>query len=263
MESLIRIIFSLALVGSALGGVPEMSVPYATRKPSLKAEWGERAWEEAGVIAKLTPSLGSDPALTPQATEVRLLWDEANLYIRFTCEAKEIVATLSGRDTEYHKEEAVEVFLDPARDGKAYIELQVSPNNGVRDVLYLCTGEPRYDENGRFLPEILKRDSWSFDTWNLDGLRTATGRFSEDGKQGWIAEIAIPSTVLRRLGAAQFNEMALKANFIRLEHPKAGPDSAKRLFLSSDWSPVLQGNPHRSPGAYGTINLTREAEERP
>lgn len=250
-------ILLLIMAGSALGGVPELSVPYAGRPPLLKAEWGEPAWEAAAVIPTLSPSLGSDPALTPQKTEVRLLWDEENLYIRFTCEAEEIVATLSGHDAEYHREEAVEVFLDPAGDGRAYIELQVSPRNGVRDVLYLCTAEPRYDENGRILQEILLRDCWSFDTWNLEGLRTATGRFAREGKRGWIAEIAIPSTVLRRLGKTRFGEMSLRADFIRLEHPKAEDGAKGRNFLSSDWSPILQGNPHRSPGAYGKLHLIR------
>ncbi len=260
--NLLALTLSLSLAGSALCGVPEVSVPYATQKPTLRAEWGEGVWEQAGIIEKLTPSLESIPSLTPQQTEVRLLWDETNFYIRFVCEAKEVVATLSGHDTEYHREEAVEVFIDPTGDGKAYIELQVSPNNGVRDVLYLCTGEPRYDENGRFLPEILKRDCWSFDTWNLEGLQTATGRFSHKGKKGWIAEIAIPSTILRRLGESRFRPMQLKANFIRLEHPKAATDSLERYFLSSNWSPILQGNPHRSPGANGVVHLMGERKER-
>jgi len=254
---------ALSLPGMALGGLPEVSAPYTREKPSLSAAWGEHAWGQAGVIAKLTPSTGSDPSLTPQPTEVRLLWDEANLYIRFVCEGKEIAATLSGRDTEYHREEAVEVFLDPAGDGRAYIELQVSPNNGVRDVLYLCTAEPRYDENGRFLPEILKRDCWAFDSWNLEGLQTATGRFSEGGKEGWIAEIAIPATILRRLGESRFKPMQLRANFIRLEHPLrpagATGEPVQRGFLSSNWSPILQGNPHRSPGANGIVHLKADA----
>ena len=72
----------------------------------------------------------------------------AILYVRFVCQDDDILTTLSGRDAEYDQEDVVEVFPDPVGDEKEYIELQVSPNNGVGDVIYLCTGKPAYDANG-------------------------------------------------------------------------------------------------------------------
>ncbi len=253
--------FSLA-VGHAVAepSRPDIAVPMTRRVPGLQAKLDDPAWMAAAEITGLTASIGDKtprPALQP--TSVRLMWDEQFLYVRFVCQDDDILATLSGRDAEYDREDVVEVFLDPVGDGKEYVELQVSPNNGVRDVIYLCTGEPAYDANGLQTAELLDRDVWSFPEWTLDGLRTAAARFDEHGRAGWIAELAIPAICLRRTGQKEFEPMTLRANFIRLDHPKDAAVPGGRAFVSTNWSPVIQGRPHRSPGANGYLKLVDHA----
>lgn len=249
---------SLVLAGEEIRDFapPSIDVPFAKESPSLAAEMNDRAWSGAAEIPDLTLSLGSKSALSPKKTTVRMMWDARYLYIRFVCEADEIVATLVGRDALYHQEDAIEVFLDSVGDGREFFELQVSPNNGVRDVLYLCTAEPKYDGRGMLTREFLARDAWSFDQWTLEGLKTAAHRFNSDGREGWIVDMAIPASVLRRTGQKSFQPMVLRANFLRLEHPRDPANPAARGFISTNWAPVLEGNPHRSPGAFGYLNLT-------
>lgn len=236
--------------------VPSIDAPYAKEAPRLDASETDAAWSNAAEIPDLAPSPGTKAGLPFRKTTVRLLWDKKFLYVRFVCEGDDILATLTGRDAEYSREDAAEVFLDPVGDEKEYIELQVSPHNGVRDVLYLCTGVPASGEDRTQPAELIARDIWTFPEWTLDGLKTAAGRFESGGRRGWIVELAIPANCLRRLGRKEFGPMTLRANFIRLDHPADPARPGVRNFVSSAWSPVVAGRAHRSPAANGYVRLT-------
>lgn len=234
---------------------PCIEVPFAKKAPLLDGAENDPTWSNGADIPNLTLSLGMKEKVPLQKTRVRLLWDKQFLYVRFICEDDDILATLKGRDAEYHREDAVEVFIDPAGDEKQYIELQVSPNNGVRDVLYLCTGEPKSDEYRIQTAELVERDIWVLVDWTFDGLKTASSRFDSAGRHGWIAELAIPASCLRRLGQKEFQPMTLRANFIRLDRPKNPARPGERFFVSSNWSSIFSGRAHRSPTANGYLKL--------
>ncbi len=235
---------------------PRIEVPFAAKAPLLRAALDDPAWVNAAEIPALTLSPSIKAIVPPQKTSVRLLWDRGFLYVQFVCDDDDIFATLKGRDAEYHREDVVEVFLDPVGDEKQNIELQVSPLNGVRDVLYLCTGEPVSGGDGRQLRDLIERNIWTFVDWTLNGLKTATSRFDNAGRRGWVVELAIPADCLRRLGRKEFEPMTLRGNFIRLDRPVNPASPQERLFTSVNWSPVFGGQAHRSPAANGYLVLT-------
>ncbi|MGA9566407.1 MAG: carbohydrate-binding family 9-like protein [Candidatus Korobacteraceae bacterium] len=77
-----------------------------------------------------------DPQRT---TEVRLLWSEAEIYLRFRCRYRTIYvfpnAGLNGRRDALWDRDVAEVFLQPDRFGeKFYKEFEVSPNGQWLDL---------------------------------------------------------------------------------------------------------------------------------
>ena len=233
---------------------PVLEVPRATQAPRILAEPNEAIWQRAACIAALSLSIGPQARTAQsQPTQIRVLWDENFLYARFECRDNEIYAPFeggeAGRDAPHFQGDVVEIFLDPVGDARHYIELQVSPKNGVFDKLFLLSGEAKSGADGVLEEAIISRQSWEFPTWNLEGLRSATSA----QKDGWIVDIALPAApLLKRLGLQKWAPMTLRANFLRYDWPKRGP---AREMTALNWSPVIWGRPHRSPQAMGFLQL--------
>ena len=68
------------------------------------------------------------------ATEVRLWYDQAALYLGWTCEDYDIQATFTQRDSRFWEEEVVEFFVTPAALDR-YFELQWNPLGGTFDAI--------------------------------------------------------------------------------------------------------------------------------
>ena len=240
---------------------PRIDVPHAAAVavPALTADPADPAWGAAARIAELAPSLGQPgPLPSPlPATEVRLLWSDDCLYVRFLCRDAEIYTPVHGHDAPLFSGDAVEVFLDPVGDARQWIELQFDADNDTFERLFLCTGEPKAEPSGRMAADVIRRDVWEFPAWDLPGLRSAAARWKENGAEvGWIVDVALPAPgLLKRLGKAKFEPMTLRADFLRYEYPLP-PAGGERKLLSLNWSPVLFGGPHRSPAAYGYVTLS-------
>jgi hypothetical protein len=244
--------WSLAACASPVSSI---QVPYARHAPGIKAAVDDFSWNEASKISGLT--LSEEASYVPKAippTTVLLQWDRDYLYVRFICEGdgEPIYSPYSGRDAPYFKGDVAEVFLDPKGDGRETVEIEVSPNNGVLDQISICTAEPKCDAGGVLEKEIIDRDFWSFPSWNLNGLRTAA---SKNEKNGWIVDMAIPVSILRRTGSKEFGPMVLRANFIRYDYPLKEKGGKARNTMSLNWSPVRQGCPHISPVRMGWLQL--------
>lgn len=181
---------------------------------------------------------------------MRVLWDEDFLYFRFESEDQNILAPFDkpDRDQPLYQGDAVEIFLDVVGDGRQYFEFQVSPRNQVFDQNIVLTAAPRADENFKLLREVLQRDFWLDASWNCEGLKSATAKT----KIGWVVDIALPAKpVLKRLGLEKFAPMTLRANLLRY-------DWQDKRLAPLNWSPVLNGCPHISPGAMGFLKLMPE-----
>jgi len=257
-----EVYFQPPLFFSSLQGIaPRRGTPYLARSsyadsPENYGAVARRGWDGAASIDSLAFSQGAPVTVEPQPqTRVKLLWDADFLYIRFICrEDHEIYSPYRGHDAPYYRADVAEIFVDPVGDGREFVEIEVSPDNGVFDQVHLLTTDPQSGDDGVLGDEIINRDMWSFPGWNIPGLKHAASRWARpDGSKGWLVDVALPAVLLRRTGRSHFAPMTLRANFLRYDHPLRGKE---REFVSLNWSPVIAGRPHRSPARMGYLVLT-------
>jgi hypothetical protein len=125
----------------------------------------------------------------------------------------------------------------------------------VLDALTLMTGEPESDHQ-LILTRAAARNQWTFiEDFQMADLKTAT----QNLHGGWIADIAIPASALaRRSGGGPLSPGRMRINLLRYDRPRS--EDGQRLFVPTNWSPVLAGNPHRSPKAMGEIRLIDDTD---
>ena len=250
---------SRPVAGTHSSPPPRLGVPYASTAPRGRAEPDDPAWVHASLIPALTPSLSTEAGLpAPLGTEVRLLWDEQFLYVRFTCQSDSLYAPFHGRDADHYKGDVVEVFLDPKADGREWVELEVTPENQVLDQITLLTADPRSGPDLRLVPEVYPRDAWTFREWNLEGLKTEVSQQKQDGKLiGWTVDLALPAKpLLKRLAKSRYEaDLTMRLNLMRYDYKPAADPTAPRNLSAMNWAPVIRGCPHFSPEAMGYITL--------
>lgn len=238
--------------------LPTVTVPKAKVPPKVDASLADPAWQSAVTLNLTQVALGS-PQGQPlvQATQVRLLWSPEFLFVRFICADSEIYTPVTGHDAKLFQGDVAEVFLDPAGDGRQYVELQVNPHNDVLDKLFLSTAEPAYTPTGVLTEEFIRREQWEFLDWNFTALRSAAAKVTlPDGQPGWVVDMAIPaSDLLKRLDRRTFKAMTLRANFVRYEQFSNPKDPSGRELQSINWSPCPYGRPHRAADLWGTLLL--------
>ena len=174
-----------------LAGGPAASVSGAEAPPSAVARVAladgpsridgrldEAAWARAEPIGPPHPERAEKEGAPPsEATEIRVLRDEHNLYLGVRCFDRDpsgIAATKIGRDAELEGDDHVLVVLDTFADRRNGFFFAVNPR-GAR-------AEGQIANNGEEL---------NFD-W--DGIWDAAARV--DG-EGWTAELAVPFKTLR------------------------------------------------------------------
>jgi Carbohydrate family 9 binding domain-like len=163
------------ILAAAVHAQPEKLPVYGARRTvdviRIDGKLDETSWARAPRMTGFRHIY--DPSRPPKfPVEAAMLWDDANLYVAFSCVDPQPWGRMKNRDDRLWEEEVVEVFLDPDGDGENYAELEVSPHNVVVDLLI---ARPKGDVN-----EALR--------WTIAGLQTAVSRDAH----GWVTEIAIP-----------------------------------------------------------------------
>ena len=187
-------------------------------------------WERAPAICFERDWKGeqTDPQ---RATEVRLLWNEQTLFMRFSARYRELYAFPDARADGWRDElwerDVAEAFLQPdASDPGVYKELEVSPNGFWID-LNIARGEK--EEMGSGLRRLVVQDA---------AART------------WTAELAVP---MGSLTPAFDPNRSWRANFFRVE------GKVEPRFYSA-WSPTRTPVPNfHVPEAFGHL-VFREAQ---
>lgn len=240
---------------------PRLAVPFTETSPALQADPKEEIWQKAAIIPRLGLAINPDKkGPEPLPTEVRLLWQAETLYVRFISVGPGFHVPYGNKhDAKHYEGDVVEIFLDPVGDARQLIELQVNPEGGVLDLMFLATATPQSGPYRMLTHEFLQRDWWTRQEWNFKELRVANSRHPlPDGSTQWIADIAIPAKeILRRRGQEKLSPGEFKANFLRYAgavDPATGKRS-EELFMN--WSPVRHGCPHLSPEALGTLVLEK------
>jgi len=236
------------------GSLPCIDVPRAARESQSNSGVDTTGWHGAAVIPSLTLSTGPEGSgCVVPATKVLLQWTDESLLVRFTCEDAELYSVRSD-DGNVSSGDAVEIFLDPVGDGVQFIEIQLNPAGETATFLHLCTRPAVSDAAGLLTKDVMRYDFWTIPQFPLPGLRAAVMPITQRGAvTGWIAELSIPSSVLRRTRQATFSPMKLRANFIRYDWQLE--EGKSRRLVAMNWSPVQWGRPHRSPAAMGSIKL--------
>lgn len=218
--------------GPTLGGgampLPEYHVPRAARSPVIDGRLDDEVWK-AAPAATLVSSMDGSP--TKRKTVLRMLYDDANLYVAFDADDPDVWGTLKKKDDPIYTEDACEVFIDADGDGATYNELQVSPHNVNFDASFVGR---RSD-----LAEAMKWES---------GMKTAVsvkGTIDDDSDvdRGWSAEMQIPLAGLNkvpRLPPAKGD--VWRFNAYRLEHLVRHKQVEGQAF-----SPLFVGDFHHLP----------------
>ena len=199
------------------------------------------------LIESESPAWGAATAISwgaaPYVTSFRALWSERGLYVRFDAQDPSPWFTKTARDDRLWEEEVVEIFLDPAREGVNYAELEISPGNVVCDLL-VRRPWPRLDSDP---------------AWHIDGLETRVTRWRPacSGPDGWTATAFLPWTGLRSLpGDARLPPApgdAWDFNVFRIKRPD-GPSRPGGRVLLYEWSPT-GGPSFHVPSAFGEMRF--------
>ena len=236
---LIAVLFPLVLImmaGNRLmthsAVTSEAVAIYVDHEIVLDANHSAPEWQRATPIVFYSDWQGknADPA---RQTEVRLLWSERTLYLRFECRYRELYvfndSDANGRRDHLWDRDVAEAFLqpDPSRE-HFYREFEVGPNGMWIDLDIFPGG--------------------------LSDLKSGLQRSVViDPKSGtWVAELAIPLAALTK----QFDpSRAWRANFYRVEGSRE-----PRAYLA--WQPTLTPTPNfHVPAAFGTLRFVKNSSE--
>ena len=135
----------------------------------------EAAWRRAPTIGDLVQRIPVAGAAPTERTEVRLLYDEDNLYIGVMChdaEPDRVLASQMARDASLNADDRLAVVLDTFRDQSNAFHFATNPAGAMVDGLVFANGETNDDWDG---------------IWIVRTARTGAG---------WSAEFAIPFKTL-------------------------------------------------------------------
>lgn len=186
MQIVAHAVFALSamwLAASPDGDHPLLALecPRATEAVAVDGDGGEAAWAAVKPITEFrlwNPSLGRPT----ESTELRMCYDDANIYALFVCSDPDVFALHEGRDAMLWESDCVELFFLPDAGSPIYYEFEVSPRNDVFDARIVNSGSGGFR---RWAP-----------AWNC-GIQTAVtvrGTLNDwrDTDAGYTVEIAIP-----------------------------------------------------------------------
>ncbi len=172
---------ALLLLSAAAAELPPTYVCQRTEEPPVIDGRGDEAvWQRARKLSHLRDIEG---AYTGNETEIRMLWDDENLYVLADIPEKNLWGTLTEHDSCIFRDPDFEVFIDPNEEGNNYMELEINQLNTVWDLFIARTY--------RHAPSVVLHD------WDIKGLQHAvqlrgTLNKADDTDEGWSVELAIP-----------------------------------------------------------------------
>ena len=221
-----------------------LTIYRAESAPTIDGKLAEADWRKA----RPTKALGTPNgrALGPRnLTQFRAMWDDTNLYIAATCRDDDIYNDQTGRDATLWKQDVVEVYLDPGKDGKDYIELQVSPAEQVFDAVFQTHRNPKWQDAAKALDIkglVAKVD--------VDG--SLNQRSDTEADRRWTVEMQIPWKELPGLTGPPKDGEQWAGNFYRID-----VKSPKRSGFMGAWSPA--GGDFHNTKEFGTFVFKNSA----
>ncbi|MDX8341359.1 carbohydrate-binding family 9-like protein [Draconibacterium sp. IB214405] len=219
----------------------------------------EPDWQNAAWTSDFIDIQGADMPQPAFRTRIKMLWDDANLYIFAELEEEHIWAYYDKQDMIVFHENDFEVFIDPDCNTHDYYEFEVNAQNTLFD---LFLNKP-YRNGGQ--PDI---------EWNAKGFKSAIhldGTLNEptDTDKKWCVEMAIPFSSLTADGdfiqpkegdfwKINFSRVQWQTEIIDGKYTRKTNDDGK--LISEDnwvWSPQGVINMH-FPERWGLIQFSSE-----
>jgi len=150
---------------------PRVRAVRTQEPPAIDGVLDEAAWRDAAVIGRMTQVEPVEGAPPSEPTEVRILYDDDNLYVgirAFDSRPEAILARDMERDSKFRSDDHVAMIFDTFGDRRNAFLFRVNPRGARADGLV---------ENSREVG-----DDW-------DGIWYADARIDQEG---WVAEIALP-----------------------------------------------------------------------
>ena len=164
---------------------PQLLIPRLNGKIKIDGKLTESVWQKAAVIENLKQREPEENAEPSERTEIRIFYNNENLYIGVKCfdsEPHKITAYNMRRDFDLREDDYIQVLIDPFNDRRNAFSFAVNPNGAKYDGL------------------IVNNSEHEFRSW--DGIWYA--ETSRDDK-GWYVEMAIPfKTLAFRPGETQW-----------------------------------------------------------
>jgi hypothetical protein len=239
LAALVVFVFQPALSTETPPPPPKRTViPRLAGPIKVDGELNEPVWAKAVVLQPFLKN--SDGAPEREHSEVRLWYDDQNLYLGWRCLDNDIQATFTNRDSKFWEEEVVEFFVAP-KELTRYFELQWNPLGGVFDAII----DNDLDKKG-----ISKefRGDWSFTAKGMKSSVKVNGTVNRpNGKdQWWQAEVMLPFADLG-LAAPKPGD-TWRGNFYRFNRTQNLP------VEELSWSPTRLPSFHQ-PSRFGYLQF--------
>ena len=217
-----------------------------------EASWQKAPWSDAfiDIEGKEVPTY---------KTQMKMLWDDTNLYVYAKLEEPHVWGTLKKRDTVIFYNNDFEIFIDPDGDTHNYMEFEMNALNTVWDL---------------FLTKPYRNHGKVLDSWDIQGIETAvhvegTLNNASDVDKGWSVEIAIPWDVLKEANVHndlpinefwRFGFSRVNWQFDLTEGRYTRKKDAKGKYLHENnwvWSPQWVVNMHE-PEKWGYVYFSEK-----
>jgi len=177
--------------GPVNAGVPTYGCRFAAGPIKIDGSLDDPAWADAPFSADfIRRRVGVRIMPKNIHTRMKMLHDDANLYIGVECRDSDIWSTFTERDDPVLFEEAVSVYVDPLGNGRDYYGFYVNPLNALLD---LKRHSPSLDMRWKIWLECTR--------WNAEGIEHAvqvdgTVNKRDDEDTGWTLEMKLPFSAL-------------------------------------------------------------------
>ncbi len=207
--------------GASAADPPSVQVMKIEGRIQIDGRLDEEGWQKAVVLDRFIQREPHEGSPSSERTEVRILFDQHNLYIGFRCwdsEVGRIVANEMRRDADLLNNDCVEIYLDTYHDH--------------RNAFYFCTNPLGAQRDGIITADVNDEEQ----NWDWNGVWDNACLIDSSG---WTAELAIPFQTLRFHDAGDLVWGINLARFI--------PRKREEAF----WSPIL-----RDYGWWGKYRLS-------
>jgi len=218
------------------GVLPAYEIRRAPSPIAIDGKLDDTAWKAAPLAAPFHFNWWKSGE--KEATDVRMLWDDQNLYVGFYCHDRHISAVVTERHGPVSKDDCVEIFLSPNPQKPAnYYTFEINAIGTMlnRNKADWWNGPPTWEPEG-----VSHRTS----------LQSSSPKLESASDQDWVVELAIP---FRNFARDSAHTPPTPGEIWRLNLYRTGGITNPQ---QSSWSPLPpQVHSFHTPTAFGFVEF--------